>query len=135
MSEINIIVATHGHFGEELLKSAEMIVGKMENVRTLSLLPELSFEDFMRQADELLAKTEKPVIVLVDLYGGTPCNVMTVLSKKYHHDVVTGVNLPMLINLCAETFDTENINTENLALQCIETLKECGVHTNKQLNA
>lgn len=135
MSGLNIIVATHGHFGEELVKSAEMIAGKMENVKTLSLLPELSFEDFMKQADALIANTVKPIIVLVDLYGGTPCNVMTVLSKKYHYDVVTGVNLPMLIDLCVKTLDMEEANTDELAEQCLEILKECGIHTNKQLES
>lgn len=39
MAKLNIIVGTHGHFGEELVKSAELITGKMEGVRTLSLLP------------------------------------------------------------------------------------------------
>ena len=82
MAKLNIIVGTHGHFGEELVKSAELITGKMEGVRTLSLLPEMSFEDFMKNAEEVLSTTEKPYVVLVDLFGGTPCNVLTVLSKS-----------------------------------------------------
>ena len=92
MAKLNIIVGTHGHFGEELVKSAELITGKMEGVRTLSLLPEMSFEDFMKNAEEVLSTTEKPYVVLVDLFGGTPCNVLTVLSKKYNYDIVSGVN-------------------------------------------
>ena len=62
MAKLNIIVGTHGHFGEELVKSAELITGKMEGVRTLSLLPEMSFEDFMKNAEEVLSTTEKPYI-------------------------------------------------------------------------
>ena len=128
MAKLNIIVGTHGHFGEELVKSAELITGKMEGVRTLSLLPEMSFEDFMKNA-------EKPYVVLVDLFGGTPCNVLTVLSKKYNYDIVSGVNLPMLIDLYVKTLSMEDseIDTDKLAEECIDTLKESGVHTNKQV--
>ena len=108
MAKLNIIVGTHGHFGEELVKSAELITGKMEGVRTLSLLPEMSFEDF---------------------------NVLTVLSKKYNYDIVSGVNLPMLIDLYVKTLSMEDseIDTDKLAEECIDTLKESGVHTNKQV--
>ena len=136
MAKFNIVIATHGRFGEELVKSAEMITGKMENVQVLSLLPTMSFEDFMKQADEILAKTEQPMIVLTDLFGGTPCNVFTALSRKYHHDVVSGVNLSMLIDLYVTTLnmDDGDVNVEGLAENCIVTLKESGVHTNKRLD-
>ena len=135
MAKLNIIVGKHGHFGEELVKSAELITGKMEGVRTLSLLPEMSFEDFMKNAEEVLSTTEKPYVVLVDLFGGNPCNVLTVLSKKYNYDIVSGVNLPMLIDLYVKTLSMEDseIDTDKLAEECIDTLKESGVHTNKQV--
>lgn len=136
MAELNIIIGTHGHFGEELVKSAELITGKMEGVQVVSLLPTMSFEDFMKQADEVLSTTKKPYIVLVDLFGGTPCNVFTVLSRKYNYDVVSGVNLPMLVDLYVKTLNMEDadIHTDELAEECIAALKESGVHTNKQLD-
>lgn len=136
MAKLNIIIGTHGRFGEELVKSAELIAGKMETVKTVSLLPQMSFEDFMKQAEEVLTSTEKPYVVLVDLFGGTPCNVFTALSRKYGYDVVAGVNLPMLVDLYVKTLsmDDADINTDTLAEECIETLKESGVHTNKQLD-
>ena len=62
MSKLNIIVATHGRFGEELVKSAEMIIGPTENIYNLSLLPEKSFEDFLQEAKELFEKIEGPTI-------------------------------------------------------------------------
>lgn len=71
MAKLNIIVGTHGHFGEGTCKISRTVTGKMEGVRTLSLLPEMSFEDFMKNAEEVLSTTEKPYVVLVDLFGGT----------------------------------------------------------------
>ena len=113
-----------------------MEVLQLNHAQVLSLLPTMSFEDFMKQADEILAKTEQPMIVLTDLFGGTPCNVFTALSRKYHHDVVSGVNLSMLIDLYVTTLnmDDGDVNVEELAENCIVTLKESGVHTNKRLD-
>ena len=100
MEKFNIVIGTHGRFGEELVKSAAMIAGNMGRVKACSLLPEYSFEDYMRLVDKTLSELDDGfTIVLVDLYGGTPCNTFTVLSQKYHYDVLTGLNLPMLIEI------------------------------------
>lgn len=109
MEKFNIVIGTHGRFGEELVKSAKMVAGDMANVECCSLLPEYSFEDYMHKVDEILKKKEGFTIVLVDLYGGTPCNVFTVLSKKYHYDVITGLNLPLLISLYMKLSTEEEI--------------------------
>lgn len=133
MSKLNIVVGTHGRFGEELIKSAEMIVGKMENVKSVSLLPMMSFEEFMHEADSVLSDLEGPVLALVDLYGGTPCNVLSALTRKYHHNVITGVNLPMLVELYVGVINNEELDMEEVVKNCIEILKSSGVHTNKML--
>lgn len=133
MAKLNIVVGTHGRFGEELIKSAEMIAGNMENVTSVSLLPSMSFEDFMHQVDSVLSSLEGPVLALVDLYGGTPCNVLTALTKKYHHNVVTGVNLPMLINLYLNASGSETIDMDDIIKVCLDNLQSSGVHTNKMI--
>lgn len=131
MENLNIVIGTHGRFGDELVKSAEMIVGKMENVISVSLLPKMSFDDFVHEVDSVLGSIEGTVLVLVDLYGGTPCNVFTALTKKYDYNVVTGVNLPMLINLYLNTVGEEKVDINDTIKQCIENLKSSGIHTNK----
>jgi PTS system mannose-specific IIA component/D-glucosaminate-specific PTS system IIA component len=69
----------------------------------------------------------------VDLYGGTPCNVLTALTRKYNHNVITGLNLPMLIELYMSTNDSENLDMDEVIKNCIENLQSSGVHTNKML--
>lgn len=135
MSKLGIIIGTHGHFGEELVKSTELVTGKMENVQVVSLLPEMSFEDFMKQAENAIANMKKPFLVLVDLFGGTPCNVFTVLSQKHGYDVVTGVNLPMLADLYIKTMslEEEEIATDQLAEECVKAVEKSAVHANKKL--
>jgi PTS system mannose-specific IIA component/D-glucosaminate-specific PTS system IIA component len=134
MANLNIIIGTHGRFGEEIIKSAEMIVGKMENVRAVSLLPEMSFEEFMKQVKDILAELEGETIALVDLYGGTPCNVLTALTRSYNHNVITGLNLPMLIDLYINTSNAEEIDVKQAVENCINNLRESGVHTNSMLD-
>jgi mannose PTS system EIIA component len=133
MAMLNIIIGTHGRFGEEIINSAEMIVGKMENVKAVSLLPSMSFEDFMHQVESALSDLEGPVLALVDLYGGTPCNVLTALTKKYHHNVITGLNLPMLIDLYLNASNSETLDMEQVVKNCIDNLQSSCVHTNKML--
>jgi PTS system mannose-specific IIA component/D-glucosaminate-specific PTS system IIA component len=135
MAKLNIVIGTHGRFGEELIKSAEMIAGKMENVKAVSLLPMMSFEDFMHEADSSLRDLEGPVVVLVDIYGGTPCNVLTALTRKYHHNVITGLNLPMLVDLYIKGISNETLDMDEIIKNCIENLQASGVHTNKMLNS
>lgn len=134
MSELNIVIATHGKFGEEIIKSAEMIIGKMNNIQSLSLLPSMSFEDFTKEADTVLSNLTGNTLVLVDLYGGTPCNVFTALTKKYSHNVITGLNLPMLIDLYINVNDSNYIKVNEAIENCISILKESCVHTNTMFN-
>lgn len=133
MAKLNIVIGTHGKFGEELIRSAEMIVGSMENVKSIALLPQMSFEEFMHDAESVLSNLEGPILALVDLYGGTPCNVLTALTKKYHHNVITGFNLPMLIDLYMYVINNEELNIDEVVKNCINSLKSSGIHTNAML--
>lgn len=135
MSRVDIIIGTHGQFGEALKASAEMIVGKMDQVTCVSLLPEMSLEDYMAKASAVLETCGDQVIVLVDLFGGTPSNVFSALSRKYHHHVVTGLNLPMLIDLYLKVSAQLESDSALLVEGCLETLKESAVYTNERLNA
>lgn len=133
MSKLNIIVATHGRFGEELVKSAEMIIGETNNVYTLSLLPEKSFEDFYEETKEIFTEIEGPTIALVDLFGGTPSNVLTALTQKYEHKVVSGLNLPLFIELYMKATLSDTIDLEQLIEASQTVFIESFVLTNDRL--
>jgi mannose/fructose-specific phosphotransferase system component IIA len=92
-----VFIITHGHAGEALVKSAEMIAGKMKYVEVFSLEPGMSPEDIMGQIKEKLDEVQLPVLVLTDLYGGTPFNAAMALSRTYNIQLVCGINLSMLI--------------------------------------
>lgn len=107
--KINVMIINHGNFGLELIKSAEMIVGKIENIKAFSLLPNMSIEDLIFQTEEYLKKVNEKTIILTDIFGGTPNNVAMYLKQKYKCFVLSGVNLAMLIELVLQRENNTNI--------------------------
>lgn len=96
---IPIIIMNHGQFGKELISSAEMIVGKLEDIQAVSLMPGMTIEEYLEQAETAVNQAGGKALVLTDLYGGTPCNVAMMLRQRYELKVVCGMNLPMLLEL------------------------------------
>jgi PTS system mannose-specific IIA component len=96
---IGIAIVTHGHFGEELLRTAQEIVGRQENVLAFSVTSETGMDNVCRFIDEAMGqlKTEG-VLFLVDMLGGTPCNATVLKTKNTSAEIVTGINLYMLIS-------------------------------------
>ena len=101
MSMVGLIIVSHGELGTYLLKAAEMIAGTQEGVATVSLVPEDSPESFQERMSSAIESvdTGEGVLVLADLCGGTPWNCTCVLSREETLDSLTGVNLPMLLEI------------------------------------
>ena len=107
----NILVLTHGNWGEELIKSARMIAGSFENVSALALNPKDTFDDYLLKVKEKLNAFNGKTLVIVDLFGGTPSNIAALLSREYDIAALSGLNLPMLLEAI---ISKDNINSDNL---------------------
>jgi PTS system mannose-specific IIA component len=97
---IGLVVATHGALAEELLRTAEGVVGKLDRCQAVTAGAGTSMEDARtRLGDSIRAVDDGDgVLVLTDMFGGTPANLaLTFLDEKV--EVVTGVNLPMILKL------------------------------------
>ena len=98
---VGFVVVTHGNLANELIAAAEMIVGKMKNLRAVAIAssssPEKSREDIVRAIDAV--DSGRGAIILTDLFGGTPSNLSISFLEEKKIEVVTGVNLPMMIKL------------------------------------
>ncbi len=96
---VGLVVATHGHLADEMVHTAEQIVGPLPAVATCSIEPGASAEAIREQLKATVKSVDggDGVIVLADLMGGTPCNQSLMLCNQCQLEVVTGVNLPMLI--------------------------------------
>jgi PTS system mannose-specific IIA component len=111
---IGLLVVTHRGLAAELIATAELIVGKIENCVGLSIDPELSVEDLRRQITKAIGEVNlgDGVIVLTDMFGGTPSNLSLSFLNQKGIEVVTGVNLPMLIKLAR---GREKVKVDELA--------------------
>lgn len=112
---VGLVIATHGHLAQEMVATAEQIVGKLSACEPVSIEPGASPEAIAAAMREAIRKVEsgQGVIVLADLFGGTPCNQSLMLCKSHKLEVLTGVNLPMLLK--ANSLRQEQIPLSNLA--------------------
>jgi PTS system mannose-specific IIA component len=98
---IGLVLVTHGRLAEEFVVAMEHVVGKQERIAAISIGPEDDMES--RRADIAAAIAEvdsgRGVIVLSDLFGGTPSNLAISLMEAGRIEVIAGINLPMLIRL------------------------------------
>jgi mannose PTS system EIIA component len=97
---IAIIVITHGTFGQELLRTAQDIVGRQESVAALAVTPDMGLDQVAQALQETIGKLARTegYLILVDMLGGTPCNTALLKTKDLPAEVVTGVNLYMLLS-------------------------------------
>ncbi|QGY29463.1 PTS mannose transporter subunit IIAB [Pantoea cypripedii] len=97
---IAIVIGTHGWAAEQLLKTAEMLLGEQENVGWIDFVPGENAETLIEKYQARLANmdTSKGVLFLVDTWGGSPFNAASrIVVDKPDHDVIAGVNIPMLV--------------------------------------
>ncbi|EOH89323.1 mannose/fructose/sorbose PTS transporter subunit IIB [Enterococcus villorum] len=123
---VGIILASHGQFAEGILQSGSMIFGEQENVKAVILKPSEGPDDLRAKLEEAVASfdNQEEVLFLVDLWGGTPFNQANTLFEE-HKDkwaIVSGLNLPMLIEAYASRFSMES--AQEIAAHIIETAKE-----------
>ena len=120
---IGLVVATHARLAEELISACEMIIGPVQNVRAVGICREDSVEEIrsrLSQAVEVVGGDGEGVIIMTDMFGGTPANISLAFLDPSRIEVLTGVNLPMLIRF---TQERSRAKVGELALK----LKESGI--------
>ncbi len=98
---IGMVLVTHGRLAEEFIAALEHVVGHQEQVRAVCIGPE---DDMEQRRRDILARVSEVndgngVVVLTDMFGGTPSNLAISIMDKAKVEVIAGVNLPMLIKL------------------------------------
>lgn len=98
---IGLILVTHGRLAQEFLVAMEHVVGKQQQIETIAIGPNDDMEQRRADIASAIARVDdgKGVIVLTDLFGGTPSNLAISLLDAGRVEVIAGVNLPMLIRL------------------------------------
>ena len=98
---IGIVLVSHGQLASELLRAAEIIVGKIENTVTVDVHPKTGMEEIHTAVEAAIRTVDagKGVLLFIDMFGGTPSNIGLSFLATHNVEVLTGVNLPMMVKL------------------------------------
>ena len=118
---IGVVVVSHAKIAKELLEVVQHIVGPQEKIIAISIYPE---DDMKKKRQEIIDAVKnvdsgKGVVVLTDMFGGTPSNLAISVMEKEKVEVVAGVNLPMLIKLAS-------VRHENNIEKAVASAQESG---------
>ena len=111
---VGVVIVTHYRLGEEFLQALRLIVPEGPRFHAVSVDPKQSVEEMRTAIQQALAAADQGdgVLVLTDMFGGTPSNISLSFLEERRVEVVTGLNLPMLIKLATMT---EKKSLEELA--------------------
>ncbi len=99
------VVVTHGQLANELLAAAEMIVGAIKHITSVSIGWHDDVDAARDEVERAIGRVSKDrgVLILTDMFGGTPTNIASMFLSEGEVEVVTGVNLPMVIKLASQS--------------------------------
>ena len=99
------VIVTHGHLAGELLAAAEMIIGPISHIAAVSIGWHDDVDAAREEVQRAITRVSqgKGVLLLTDMFGGTPTNIASMFLDEGSVEVITGVNLPMVIKLASAT--------------------------------
>ncbi len=100
---IGLVLVTHGRLAEEFVAATEHVVGTLESLRAICIGPDDDMDLRLTEIKEAVGEVNqgKGVVILTDMFGGTPSNLALTLLEKGKVEVLAGINLPMLIKLAS----------------------------------
>jgi len=115
---IGLVLVTHGRLAEEFIAATEHVVGRQERIRAISIGPD---DDIEQRRLDIMAAVKavdggSGVILLTDMFGGTPSNLAISIMERGRVEIIAGVNLPMLIKL-ASVRETEALEQAVISAQ------------------
>jgi PTS system mannose-specific IIA component len=102
---VGIIVVSHADYGSAMLRAAESVLGTLSDCTSISVTVENEVSEIVRRLEDAVSRLNKGygVIILTDMFGGTPANIaLSLLGSHNQLEVVTGVNLPMLLKVFSQ---------------------------------
>ena len=124
MKKVGGVIVSHGQVANELLSAAETVVGPLRHIAAVSIGWHDDVEIAKNEIDRAikLVSVGAGVLILTDMFGGTPTNISAMFLKEDEVEIVTGVNLPMVIKLASE--DSSEMTLADLAREVEEQGKQ-----------
>jgi PTS system mannose-specific IIA component len=120
---IGLLIVTHSHLGKEFLNAAEFIVGRLDSAEAVSITQTADSEQIRKMIEEKVSVLDKGegVLILTDMLGGTPSNISLSFLKEERVEVLTGVNLPMVIAIAQNRADMDLSKLAQMAQEAGKT--------------
>ena len=118
---IGMVLVTHGRLAEELIAALEHVVGTQPNIISICIGPDDDMEQRRQEILESASKADEGdgVVLLTDMFGGTPSNLAISVMDNANVEIIAGVNLPMLIKLAS-------VRKTKTLTEAIESAQEAG---------
>jgi len=99
---IGLVLVSHGHLADSLLAATTMIVGEQTQTAVVALMPGMTPESLQMAVMQAIESVDRGegVLLLADLFGGTPARVISEQVLLRHMPAISGMNLPMLLEVC-----------------------------------
>src|SRR4030067_2147297 len=107
---VGVVVVTHCHLAAEMICAARLVVGEeLRQIQSVSIDPKEGSEEIREKIIAAIRKVEggQGILILTDMYGGTPSNISLSFLEEKKIEVITGVNLPMLLKLAIYQDDSD----------------------------
>jgi mannose PTS system EIIA component len=116
---IGKLILTHGGLARELLAAAQVISGRLSAFEAISLDWSDGFDEARGQVRAAIERLDQGegVLILTDMFGGTPCNIAMTFLQPGKIEVLTGVNLPMVLRLACQAGEDGNLAEQARSLQ------------------
>ncbi len=131
MKKIGGVVVSHGQVANELVAAAETVVGDLSHIAAVSIGWHDDVESAQNEISRAIKKVSdgKGVLLLTDMFGGTPTNISAMFIEENEVEMVTGVNLPMVIKLASQT---KEMTLEEMAIE-VETQGKQSIYRASEL--
>jgi len=119
---IGMVLVTHGRLAEEFIAATEHVVGAQQNIQAVCIGPDDDMEQRRLEILEAVKNVDggDGVVLLTDMFGGTPSNLAISLMEKGKVEVIAGINLPMLIKLAS-------VRQALVLEEAVDAAKEAGI--------
>jgi PTS system mannose-specific IIA component len=109
---IKIVVSTHGKLAQELVNSAKIVAGEQSNLYVIKKSDNDSLAQMQNKINNLLKNIndEDGTLILTDIIGGSPCSASTPTCRFLNTEILSGVNLPMLLSAIFSSKNTKNVS-------------------------
>lgn len=127
---IEIIMVSHGDYAKAMLESAQFIAGEQEHICTFGLHLGESIDQLREEISEAIEKAQKKgeVLILTDMFSGSPFNVTVSLMQHYSFYHITGINLPILLEIL---MSRDSSSADELCKEVLEKAKDTILDVNK----